>query len=329
MNIYSENDSVFFECEGEKYTLTSHPYEPCLYVSVDGKTIKTIHNAFEVHQLVQAFANGEMVAAPDGRQHDKQSFCQALEAALDYDKPECNFTFAADLSRMEKKCPHDFITDGILNYGVDVGRFVFEQEGVTVYAVSDLPHISASDCFTLYQISSADYNRLLKLSCPDRIPDDPVLSSVVEKCRKCFLCGESVYQPRYYFRLFNADKKLTVSNKPKPAVMNFCTNCGTKNQGDKYCRNCGTKLIKKETTKKDDGADAVDNNHYSKKIPRLIESGNYMGVTAYIYEYADGTVVAATQCSERILAYSIAEFYTIPRSKLELMIYSSEMNVAR
>ncbi|MCQ2480337.1 MAG: hypothetical protein MJ120_06805, partial [Clostridia bacterium] len=63
--------------------------------------------------------------------------------------------------------------------------------------------------------------------------------------------------------------------------------------------------------------------------PRLIESGEYMGVSGLIYEQADGTIVASTLCSECKIADSLEEFKTIPREKLEKMIYSSEMGAAR
>lgn len=397
MRIYRENDDIIFD-NNNKYILTSHPYEPCLYINEDGEIIKTVHNAFEVQDLPERFADNGKIFGADGRHYNEESFCKALEAALEYDKKECNFTYAAELSRMEKKCPSDFIDDGVLEYGVTVGRFIFDDENITVYAVSDLPHIGPSDVLTLYQISPADYKRLLKLSSPDRIPDKPVSKSIISSCRRGFLCGESIYQQRYYFRLCNVDKALTVKNKPKYDVYKFCPNCGRKSNGDKFCRDCGTNLIKTRkfrivritgTTCKckfhlDDGtvieADSEfksgrlggysgqyvykDNMRYSPSgikltesekdelikayqqyadssesvfeidffqdtEPKLIEKGDYMGVHGYIYEYADGTIVAATMCSECKIADSLAEFNAIPRDKLELMIYSNEMDVAR
>lgn len=399
MRIYKENNDVIFDSDYGKYTLTSHPYEPCLYINQDGEIIKIIHNAFEAQDLSESFASGHCVLAPDGMDYDEESFCKALEAALEYEKNECNFTFAAELSRLEKKCPHDFITDGILNYGVDVGRFVFDDENTTVYAVSDLPHISASDAFTLYQISPEDYKKLLKFSLPDRIPSPPVSKSITDKYQRDFLCGESAYQARYYFRLRDADKRFIVKNQPNVAVMNFCPQCGKKNDGDKFCRNCGTKLIKKDKKMKIlkitgtsctckfhlEGGEIVSassefkgqksgvyegqyvyknslrfsstnkplNEAQTEELvkayeafakernsnfeivffedaePRLIESGEYMGVSGLIYEQADGTIVASTLCSECKIADSLEEFKSIPREKLEKMVYSSEMSAAR
>lgn len=400
MRIYKEFDNVIFECDGEKYTLTSHPYEPCLYINEDGKTIKTIHNAFEAQNLPERLSDGGSVLGADGRYYDEEDFCNALEAALEYENNECNFTFAAMLSKEEKKSPSDFITDGVLAYGVSVGHFLFEEENITVYAVSDLPHISASDAFTLYQISPADYKKLLRFSLPDRIPEPPMPAKEIEPYRKRFLCGESVYQARYYFRLRNADKALIVKNETMRSVMNFCPNCGRKGNGDKFCRDCGTNLIIEKRCKMkitkiietsckckfyldngdiietrieykggkpglDEGVyaykdsmrylnkskklnadeikelieeyqrffeindDSFEIDYFEDKEPKLIEKGDYRGVRGLIYEHGDGTVVAVTLCSECKIADSIEEFKAIPREKLELMIYSNEMDVAR
>ena len=149
------------------------------------------------------------------------------------------------------KSPHDMITDGVLSYGVDVGRFVFEEEGFTVYVISDLPHIGPSDVFMVYQISKADYEKLLALSCPNRIPEPPVPSAVTDACRKNFLCGESAYCKRYYCALDDADRALAernhvqaVAENVQQKVMNYCPVCGKKNDGGKFCIECGTKLLK-------------------------------------------------------------------------------------
>jgi len=148
------------------------------------------------------------------------------------------------------KSPHDLITDGVLAYGVDVGRFVFEEEGYTVYAISDFPHIGPSDVFMVYQISKADYEKLLRLSVKNNIPRPAVSSAVTDACRKRFLCGESAYCERYYCSFDDVDRALAeriqttqVSSKQvKTKVMNYCPNCGKKNDGDNYCCECGTKL---------------------------------------------------------------------------------------
>jgi len=109
----------------------------------------------------------------------------------------------------ETKSPHDFLCDGVLNYGVEVGRFVFKNTGKTVYAISDLPHIGASDVLMYYQISKLNYQRLLAISLPNHIPEPPIPASITEPCRHRFLCGESAYCKRNRFTIFQADSALT------------------------------------------------------------------------------------------------------------------------
>ena len=109
----------------------------------------------------------------------------------------------------EKKKTVDFIADGVLSYGTEVGRIIFEENRTVIYALSDLTHIAASDSTMLYQISKEDYDRLLALSRPDSIPDPPVSSQVSDGCRRTFLCGESVHCKRNGFTLEDVDLSLT------------------------------------------------------------------------------------------------------------------------
>ncbi len=58
----------------------------------------------------------------------------------------------------------DMTDDGVLAYGVTIGRFVFAPEGYTVFVISDLAHIGPSDVLMLYQITKEDYLKLLPLA---------------------------------------------------------------------------------------------------------------------------------------------------------------------
>ncbi len=116
---------------------------------------------------------------------------------------------------MEKKKPKDLIQDGVLAYGVSIGKFVFEEEQKTVYAISDFPHIGASDVFMCYQISKADYDRLLPMSKPHGIPVPEVSSEISDACHRVFLCGESAYCKRNEFSLEDVDLSLTETYQEK------------------------------------------------------------------------------------------------------------------
>ena len=113
--------------------------------------------------------------------------------------------------RIEYKKVRDFISDGVLAYGVSVGRFKFQKERRIIYALSDFPHIGASDVLMYYQISKEDYEKLLKLSDPEKIPEPEVSGEIIEACRREFLCGESAYCKRNTFTLEDADLSLAES----------------------------------------------------------------------------------------------------------------------
>lgn len=91
-------NKVIFTCKGKEYELRSHPYEPCLYIYSKNEMIKILHNAFEVYDLVDRFEAGETEIGPDGSEYDKESFCKVLAAALNDERYEMNWTFAAKLA---------------------------------------------------------------------------------------------------------------------------------------------------------------------------------------------------------------------------------------
>jgi len=108
----------------------------------------------------------------------------------------------------EIKSGHDMKCDGVLAWGVDVGRFVFEQYGKVVYAITDMPHVGASDVMICYQISRADYEHLLAMSRPHAIPNPPVPATITNQYYNHFLCSESAYAIRNEFTLRDVDLSL-------------------------------------------------------------------------------------------------------------------------
>lgn len=103
---------------------------------------------------------------------------------------------------------HDFIGDGVLAWGVDVGRFVFKKNGKVVYTLTDLPHVVASDVLFCYQISRVVYDFLIAKSLPHRIPKPPVPPSITNRYHNIFLCSESAYAKRNEFTLKDVDLSL-------------------------------------------------------------------------------------------------------------------------
>lgn len=108
----------------------------------------------------------------------------------------------------EIKSCHDLISDGVLAWGVNVGRFVFEKYGKVVYTITDMPHIGASDVMICYQITRADYESLLAKSLPHAIPRPPVPATIINQYFDRFLCSESAYAKRNKFTLREVDLSL-------------------------------------------------------------------------------------------------------------------------
>lgn len=106
-----------------------------------------------------------------------------------------------------KDC-NDMISDGVLAWGVCVGRFVFKKYGKVVFAITDTPHVGPSDVTVCYQLSRDEYERLLSLSQPHSIPTPSVPSAVTNMFYTRFLCSESAYSKRTKFTLKDVDLSL-------------------------------------------------------------------------------------------------------------------------
>ena len=76
-----ENGRVTLTAGDNKYLLSCHPYEPCLYItSVNG--VKTyVRNAFDPDVVADIFANGGTVTSITGREYGPRDFCVMVEYA--------------------------------------------------------------------------------------------------------------------------------------------------------------------------------------------------------------------------------------------------------
>ena len=76
-----QNGFPYLIANGERLTLTCHPYEPCLYIT-DGDGCKTaVHNAFDPFDVLDAFSRGETITSITGREYDAPDFCRMVEYA--------------------------------------------------------------------------------------------------------------------------------------------------------------------------------------------------------------------------------------------------------
>lgn len=126
--LFRRDEDVVFQYGNAEYTLGSHPYEPCLYIKKDGRTLRTLHNAFDAYELPERFAAGEILTGIDGRKYDSDAFCKVLAAAIDSDRSEMDFPFAAGLAETAgglQKNP--CIRHGMGFYKAEALRIIKEQ----------------------------------------------------------------------------------------------------------------------------------------------------------------------------------------------------------
>ena len=71
----------FAEIDGERYCLSCHPYEPCLYIKDKNGALTVVRNAFDPSCVLEAFSKGETVVSITGTEYDAPDFCMMVEYA--------------------------------------------------------------------------------------------------------------------------------------------------------------------------------------------------------------------------------------------------------
>lgn len=61
--------------------------------------MRTLHNGFEVYELPERFAQKETLLGIDGKRYDQETFYKVLVAAINSNRSEMDFTFAAKLAQ--------------------------------------------------------------------------------------------------------------------------------------------------------------------------------------------------------------------------------------
>ena len=97
------SDEVTYTYKNEIYRLSSHPYEPCLFLYRGDELVCVLHNAYNPEHLVKAFSAGETVKTNYGKDYDKEydekGFCKVLAAALDSGRGDMDLFYAAKLAK--------------------------------------------------------------------------------------------------------------------------------------------------------------------------------------------------------------------------------------
>ena len=89
------SDEVSYTYKDVIYQLSSHPYEPCLYLQRGDEIICVLHNAYTTEQIMDAFTAGRSLKYYGNREYDEAGFCRVLAAALDSGRQSMDFFFAA------------------------------------------------------------------------------------------------------------------------------------------------------------------------------------------------------------------------------------------
>ncbi len=76
-----QDGMAFLIADGMRYFLTSHPYEPCLYITDDDDSKTIVHNAFDPFHVLEAFDKGNTVTSITGHEYDAKSFCEMVAYA--------------------------------------------------------------------------------------------------------------------------------------------------------------------------------------------------------------------------------------------------------
>ena len=99
-----EKSPVYFYHRGERYVLTSHYYEPCLYIEREGTgLICTLHYAINPGEIVDAFSHGKSVSCLCTGPMDENTFCGILSFALDNGITGANFCDVAEKAKPKPK----------------------------------------------------------------------------------------------------------------------------------------------------------------------------------------------------------------------------------
>lgn len=120
-----EDGLPFIIIDGERYDLTCHPYEPCLYITDRSGRKTAVHNSFDPCCVLDSFQKGECVTSITGFTYDAEDFCRMVEYAAgryDIQIDDAEKVFGSGLKKKTKGKPVTLLqTDRLIlrNYSMD------------------------------------------------------------------------------------------------------------------------------------------------------------------------------------------------------------------
>jgi hypothetical protein len=122
-----KNGLPFIIANGEEYTLTCHPYEPCLYItSADGK-LTAVHNAFDPSSVLQTFSEGARITSVTGTDYNALDFCRMVEYAAgryDVQIDEAEKVFGTRAEKKDREPEKPQAIDASIPPGPESGRII-------------------------------------------------------------------------------------------------------------------------------------------------------------------------------------------------------------
>ena len=96
-----EDDIAYLIADKKRYILTSHPYEPCLYITDENHVLTSVHNAFDPLNVLESFKKGDMIMSITGFEYNANDFCSMVEYAAGMG--DINIDFAENVLKNQKK----------------------------------------------------------------------------------------------------------------------------------------------------------------------------------------------------------------------------------
>lgn len=95
--LIKRKDELIFIKVDSVYHISSHPYEPCIYIKLDDKIIAIIHNSFNTSEIEDVARNDNTIRAITGKEYDIKAICELLLCAIN------GKIFDTDISYLENK----------------------------------------------------------------------------------------------------------------------------------------------------------------------------------------------------------------------------------
>ena len=94
-----EDGTLSLHANGESYRLSSHPYEPCIFLYRGDSLSAVVHNAFTLEEI-RALAKGGTARAVTGSEYDIGRLCRLLAFAAE-NCPDCDIGYAEGAVALE------------------------------------------------------------------------------------------------------------------------------------------------------------------------------------------------------------------------------------